>query len=248
MTRTSKEARRVAAIRTGLIGLAALVALTGGLGGCSRLDDLTAVELSEPPRRHPIAYTPHTEALLVELPPGAGGLSASQEADVWRFVDRYRKEGTGRLQIAAPRSAGGHLAASRSVRHVEEIALEAGIDPDAIVVGRYHGSTRVGPAVKLAYERPVALPPQCRDWSTDLGENRERLPYNDFGCATQRNLALTVANSRDLQIAQEETPRSSERRSATWDDYKGTGATGGSAGPAAGSGAAPAGGAAPAAP
>jgi len=210
------------------IGLAALVTLAVSTGACTRLDDETAVLLSEPPLRHPIAYTPHVEALLVEVPT-AGGLSAGQEADVWRFVDRYKKEGTGPLRLSAPRSAGGHLAASRSVREVEGILHEAGIDPDAVEVGRHGGGSRVGPALKLAYERPVAIPPQCRNWSTDLGENRERLPYNDFGCATQRNLALTVANARDMQVPQEETPRSSERRSATWEDYKGTAGSGGDA-------------------
>jgi pilus assembly protein CpaD len=84
--------------------------------------------------------------------------------------------------------------------------------------------------VKLAYQRPVAVPPQCRDWATDLGENREPLPYNDFGCASQRNLALTVANARDLQFPQDETPRLSERRSATWESYKGSGGASGGGG------------------
>ena len=231
MTCASKEQGRSRAVWKGQARLLALVVLAVSVGACTRLDDYTAADLSEPPKRHPIAYTPHTEALLVEVPPG-GGLSASQEADVWRFVDRYKKEGTGRLQIAAPRSAGGHLAASRSVRHVEDIVRDAGIDPDAIVLGRYPVHSQVGPTVKLAYQRPVAVPPQCRDWGTDLGENRERLPYNDFGCATQRNFALNVANARDLQVPQDETPRSSERRSATWDNY--TGSNGMSSSPSGG--------------
>ncbi len=222
------------------IRLAILSALAVGLGACNRLDDYTAAELGDPVKRHAIGYTPHTEALFVEVPPGGGGLSANQQSDVWRFVDRYRKEGSGPLKIAAPRSAGGYLSTSRSVRDVEDIVRDAGIDPDAVQVARYSGTSRVGPAVKLAYERPVAIPPQCADWGTDMGENRERLPYNDFGCTTQRNLALTVANSRDLQVSQEETPRSSERRSATWKDYAGSGGSSGSSGGGAAGGVAPA--------
>jgi pilus assembly protein CpaD len=199
---------------------ATLAVLACGLAACTRLDDYTAAELNEPPKRHPIGYTPHTEALLVEVPP-SGGLSASQEADVVRFVDRYKREGTGRLQLSAPRGAGAHLAASRSVKQVEVVLQEAGIDPDAIDVGRHSAVAGTGPAVKLAYEKPVAVPPQCRDWATNLGENRERLPYNDFGCATQRNFALTVANARDIQVPQPETPRSSEKRSSDWKAYTG---------------------------
>lgn len=243
MTRSANQGTVRSVRGRALLRMAVLAALAGGLGACNRLDDFTAAELGDPVKRHAIGYTPHTEALFVEVAPGGGGLSSNQQADVWRFVDRYRKEGTGPLKIAAPRSAGGHLAASRSVRDVEDIVRDAGVDPDAVQVARYTGNSRVGPAVKLAYERPVAVPPQCGDWATDLGENRERLPYNDFGCATQRNLALTVANGRDLQVAQEESPRSSERRSAAWSDYTSSGSSGSSSGSTGGASAPAVGGA-----
>ena len=219
--------------------LCLIAAVAAGFAGCSRLDDYTAVELSEPTKRHAIGYMGHTEALFVEIPAGGAGLSQSQQVDVWRFVDRYKKEGSGRLRIAAPGSAGGHLASSRSVRDVEKIVREAGIDPDAVQIARQHGGSKYGPSVRLAYERPVAVPPECRNWSSDLGENRERLPYNDFGCTTQRNLALTVANSRDLQVAQEETPRSSERRGKAWESYAGSGNESGGGGGGGDSGFAP---------
>jgi pilus assembly protein CpaD len=201
-----------------------VIALACASSACTRLDDYTAAELQQPAKRHPIGYTPHTEALLVEVPP-SGGLSASQRADVVRFVDRYKREGTGQLELSAPRGAAAHLASTRSVKQLQSILDEAGVDPDAIQFNRYGGGeTRTGPAVKLAYEKPVAVPPQCRDWATDLGENRERLPYNDFGCASQRNFALTVANARDIQVPQPEISRSAEKRSTGWRDYTGAGA------------------------
>lgn len=200
---------------------AAIAAMAATMSACTRLDDYTAAELNEPPKRHPIGYAAQTEALLVEVPP-SGGLSANQQADVLRFIDRYRKEGTGRLQLSAPRSAGAHLAASRSVREVESILIDSGIDGEAIQMSRHNVGSSAGPAVKLAYDKPVAVPPECGDWATNLGENRERLPYNNFGCATQRNFALTVANARDLQGPQAETPRSSEKRSSAWSGYTGT--------------------------
>lgn len=217
MTRRSKELRPVAVARR-CTGIVALAVVTCGLSACTRLDDYTAAELNEPAKRHPIGYAPRTEALLVEVPP-SGDLSANQQADVVRFVDRYKKEGTGRLQISAPRGAAAHLNSTRSVKQVQGILAEAGIDPDAIDVTRHSGAGQLGPAVKLAYEKPVAVPPQCGDWATNLGENRERLPYNNFGCATQRNFALTVANARDIQVPQPETPRSSEKRDGDWKNY-----------------------------
>ena len=201
------------------LGLALGAGLAGG--GCNRLDDYMAADLHDPVKRHPIAYSSRSETLFVEIAPGGYGLSANQEADVYRFVERYKAESTGSLRIAAPRTAGAHYAVSGAARQVESIVRMAGIDQGAIETSRYALPPQSAPALKLTYDRPVAVPPECADWGSDLGENRERLPYNDFGCATQRNLALTVANARDLQIPQAETPRSSENRSAAWTKYIG---------------------------
>ena len=57
------------------------------------------------------------------------------------------------------------------------------------------------PPIRLAYQRPVAVPPPCDHWTEDVGRNEERIPYPNWGCATQRNLAVMVDNARDLQPA-----------------------------------------------
>ena len=201
--------------------LALLAASVAAIAATGCVDDQTAALISNHQTHHPIGFGARTETLFVEVVPSARGLSANQEADVYRFVQRYKSESTGSLRIGAPKSAGGHLAVSQSMRQVEDIVRNAGIDPRAIHVARYSGLSKHGPALKLDYDKTIAEPPQCGDWSDDLGVNRERLPYNNFGCATQRNLALTVANARDLQGPQEETPRSGERRDSQWSKYVG---------------------------
>lgn len=204
---------------------AAIFALAVSQGGCRRLEDYEAAELSNPEKRHAIGYSSVAETLYVEVGPGGAGLSPNQEADVYRFVERYKAESTGVLRLGSPRRAGAHLAVSNSARQVQSIVHGAGVAPSALEVVRYSGEPRMGPALQLSYDRPVAVAPQCADWGTDLGENRERLPFNNFGCATQRNMALTVANARDLQHPQAETPRSSEVRSTSWTKYTSGGAT-----------------------
>jgi pilus assembly protein CpaD len=191
------------------------------------VDDHTAALISNPATHHPIGFGAAPEALIVEVPPGGADLSRNQQADVFRFVERYKQESSGSLRIEAPRAAGGHLAASRSLRQIETIVADAGLDPNVVEIRRQGGKAAHAGALTLSYDRTVAVPPECGDWSDDLGKNRERLPYNNFGCATQRNLALTVANGRDLQVPQEETPRSSERRSASWSEYIKAGSGGG---------------------
>ena len=88
----------------------------------------------------------------------------------------------------------------------------------------------VRPPSGLAYQRSVAVPPPCDQWTEDVGRNEARIPYPNWGCATQRNLALMVDNARDLHQPQEEDPRSSERRSVTWSAYVGSSSAGGDSG------------------
>lgn len=219
-----------------LVASLGALAIVAGATGCKRLDNYAARVLSDPEKKHAIHFSSETETLFVELPQSGYGLSHNQAADVRRFVERYKVESTGAIKIAAPRSMGGRFAVARSMRQVEDIVSGAGIPSRAIRVQDYSGNNpEFGPAIRVAYRRPVALPPHCEDFSKDLGVDRERLPMRNFGCASQRNLALMVANSRDLQHPQQLAPRSSERRSVTWTKYVGAGSGGSSGGDASSS-------------
>ncbi|MGH1418278.1 MAG: CpaD family pilus assembly protein [Hyphomicrobiaceae bacterium] len=208
-----------------------VVALSIGLSGCrgDRLDDVTAVELNNPEKRHPIGYSHQRRQLFVEMPPRGRGLSADQHADVYRFISEYKSESNGRLRLSSPASPSGHFSASPSVRQVLSLTRDAGIPDEAIQISRhYEDKGDVGPAIGLSYAKTIAVPPQCGHWPEDIGgENRERLPTENFGCATQRNLALHTANGRDLQFPQELVSRSGERRSKNWGSYIGDAQTGG---------------------
>jgi pilus assembly protein CpaD len=126
------------------------------------------------------------------------------------------------------------LSAAHAFLEVKEMIRGAGIPPGSVVTGRHQTRPELGPTLRLSYERPAAVPPRCGDWSEDVGLNPERLPYANFGCATQRNVALMVANPRDMVQPQAEAPRSSERRSVSWNGY--TSPTGGGAASSGGSG------------
>lgn len=217
--RFEKHSRPVA------VTLAAVLAVVASTG-CRehlRLDDFTAAELNDPNKRHPISYLGQTEALFVEIGGKGEGLSYDQQVDVYRFVRRYRAEANGPITVSSPRSAGAHLAASSTLREIMDVLGAAGVPERGIRVVRHadYVEREFGPAIKLAYVRPVAVAPECGQWPEDLGRDRERIHYENYGCAAQRNLALTVANSRDLQRPQGESPRSSERRATTWKEYVG---------------------------
>ena len=230
-------------LRSRLLTGASIMALgavgaTGLLAGCrDRVDDYMALTLSNPETRHPIAFSARRETLEVEVPSGAGGLSEGQEADVYRFIARYRAEGQGQITVSTPGATRAHLAARRTAEQIRNLIAVADIPTRAVQGGRHGSGERFAVAVQLSFERPVAIPPTCGDWSADAGVDRERLHMRNFGCATQHNLAVTVANPRDLLHPQEEAPRSAERRAVSWSQYTAAGGASGSANaPGAGGG------------
>jgi pilus assembly protein CpaD len=52
--------------------------------------------------------------------------------------------------------------------------------------------------VEVVIERYVVVLPPCPDWSRQSGTDFANLPHSNFGCATQTNLGLMVAEPRDL--------------------------------------------------
>ncbi len=198
------------------------------LGACEHHrgpDDVLAVGLSNPELRHPVGFTNHVETLDVEVPAGADGLSPGQHVDVYRFLHRFKREANGRLVIAVPAIPRDPSSMAQSLHGIQRHVAQAGIDY-RLVRGKRQPVAEV-PVIRIAYKRPVAVPPICDKWGENVGRNEARIPYPNFGCATQRNLAVTVDNARDLQRPQDEDPRSSERRSVTWSSYVGVPQSGG---------------------
>ena len=230
MTRAKQRADSgiSASVRRCILALAGSCAVLL-LGACEeqrRREDAIAVGLTNPELRHPIGFADHRESLDVEVPVGADGLSPNQHIDVFRFLERYRREANSRLVILAPAAPRDPASIAQSLQGIQRHVVEAGIDY-RIARGPRQSGAGV-PTIRIAYRRPVAVPPPCDQWGENVGRNEARVPYPNFGCATQRNTAAMVDNARDLQRPQDDNPRSSERRGVTWSGY--VGAAGGGKG------------------
>jgi len=213
------HAHRIA-IGTAFLGAALLSACEDR----RRSEDVLAVGLGNPELRHPVDFTATSEVLDVEAPEGAEGLSPNQQVDVYRYLDRYKRESTGRLVITVPGGPRDPASIAHSLKGIQRQVTEAGVDY-RIKRGPRPPNTDV-PVIRLAYRRPVVLPPVCDKWDENVGRNEARVHYPNFGCATQRNTAIMIDNARDLIQPQAEDPRASERRSATWSGYVGSSAKG----------------------
>ena len=201
-----------------------------------RLDNATAVGLSDPELRHPLQLADKRETLDIEVPPDADGLSPNQHIDVVRFLEHQQHEAKSRLVVFVPRTA-RPASIARSLQDIQRHVADAGINYRIIKMTAWERRPNAVPSIRLAYERPIAIAPTCGDWSEDVGRNAERIPYPNWGCATVHNLAVVVDNPRDLSLPQPEDPRSSERRAESWSTYVGSAgkAGGGDAGSAAAS-------------
>lgn len=203
--------------------VAATVALAATVLGCDehgRLSNRMALSLSEPETAHPIGFSSRAETLLIQLPPRGAGLSHNQVSDIYRFAKRYKAESNGRLTVSVPgRSVRDGVASSRALDDLRQALREAEVDERRVEKAHHTASRHLGHALRLSYLRPIAIAPECGLWYRDVGREPERVPYPQFGCATQRNLAGMVSNARDLQRPQDEDASSSERRWAHWSKY-----------------------------
>ncbi len=200
-----------------MAAMTAGLTLTMALLGCDehrRLGEVEAAQLNDPAQMHRIGYRDETDTLTVELPPHGDGLSRNQIADIYRFGLRYRTESNCQLRVTVPASG------DRSNSDLRQALRDAGLTSKQVHVTRGAHRRHAG-SIHLAFDRPVAVGPECGRWPTDLGRDRERLHYDQFGCANQRNIAGMVANGRDLMDPQAETPASGERRGRVWSKYVG---------------------------
>jgi pilus biogenesis lipoprotein CpaD len=99
--------------------------------------------------------------------------------------------------------------AGRRAATVRDLLEEHGLTADGITSSSFGealpADPGTGPAswrenrrVEVVLERYLVTLPPCPDWSRQSGTDFANLPHSNFGCATQTNLGLMVAEPRDL--------------------------------------------------
>lgn len=205
------------------LGMIALSVLALSVAGCKTTGEdherLLGWTLVDPAERNPIMVTQAPTHLAIEVPRGRPGLLPEQRANVVQFVRQFRRESTtGKLVIAAPSGAPNEVDAVNAIGIIRGLARAEGVNPHDLVIEAYTpAEADPAPPLKLSFVRHSAEAPDCGKWPTNLAEDYRNLPYQNFGCATQRNLAAMVANPQDLLGPRAQTTsRPSERRDEVW--------------------------------
>ena len=216
--------------RSGAISIAVI---TLALAGCYREPpvDTTASISNDYRDRHPIRLADKERTLQILVGTGRAGLTATQRAQVAAMGSDWRREGSGYIVVEAPARAANSRAARDTVQEVRSLLKFAGVSAGAVKFRTYEQPNRgdLG-AIRVSYKRIVAEAGPCGQWPDNMGPGvvgseryplleSENRPYYNFGCATQRNLASSVANPEDLVQPRAETPAYAERRQTIMDKY-----------------------------
>jgi pilus assembly protein CpaD len=166
-------------------------------------------------RNHPIAVEPSYRDLKVQYAGGADGMNAEDAGKFDTFVADYRVHGNGSLAISVPSGAGSRAA----ITFFAERAAATGISRDRILVSTREAGNN-DPRVDVSYITYTARAESCGDWSENLSFSGDNLTPKNFGCANQHNLAVMVANPRDLLGPGPMGPVDTNRRTTVMGKYQ----------------------------
>jgi pilus assembly protein CpaD len=216
-------------LKRNLSVVGALIGVAAALGGCKTTDQdiVTGTVPNDYRQRHPIVIQEASRTTEVFVGQGRGGLTAAQRADIMGLAQSWLREGTGGIIIDMPVNTPNARTATDSLHEIQAILGAAGIPPRGITVRNYRPTdSRLFATIRVNYPRITADAGPCGVWPEDIGpsiknkgylENRQ---YQNFGCATQRNLAAMVDNPSDLVQPRAETPAMMSRRNVAFEKYR----------------------------
>lgn len=166
--------------------------------------------------RYPIGLVP--ERVKLDLNATGTGLNRPDLAMVEEFVLDWRSRGTGGLEVLTPVGTANEAEAASVVEEVKQVVHAYGMPVESVRVVPFRTTEYTAP-VRLIYERVVATL-ECGAWPTNAGGTGKNIPYENFGCATQKNLAAMVEDPRDLEGPRPMTPRDGQRRDTVYAKYR----------------------------
>ncbi len=205
-----------------LLGLASVV-----VAGCQSDRIVTGTVPADYRDRHPIQVNEGTRSVQMFIGSGRTGLTPEQRALAGGFASQWRRYGSGPMIIELPVSVANEVSSGRTVRELRSVLTASGVHPRAIEIKAYQLSapSNVAP-IRLTFTAISAtVASRCHAGQDNLGPTPSpNWPQNyspqNFGCATQHNLAASVANPEDLVQPRAEQPAYAGRRKTVLEKYR----------------------------
>jgi pilus assembly protein CpaD len=220
-TLSGKRDLSLRARRTLLAGVAA-AAIAALAGGCSTVGTSDVDPAKYDYRlRHPIMLSEEPETFDMKVGMNGPALSPELESAIREYVGDYRADGTGLITIQVPTGTANATAAAETGRAVHYALVRAGVPRSRITVAPYEvgDHANVG-TLRLSYLRVKAVVPTCGTWPEGASNRFDNAQLQNFGCATQNNLAAMVANPADFSRPRSMTPADGNRRADVISKYR----------------------------
>jgi len=215
---TKNTVRAAAASRSALVLFGCLI-----MAGCQSQQSQSQLLASHDYRyRHPIVITEEPETLDLPIGRNTRRLYGPVEGTVTAFAVESQRKGNGAVEILVP-SGGANESAVHSVTGNIRAALQrGGLSRTRISTRTYAVQDPNADApIRLSYARMQATAGPCGSWPKNIGGGiGENTEYENFGCATQSNLAAMVENPSDLLTPRASTPADQNRRAVVIESYR----------------------------
>ncbi|MBL0372714.1 CpaD family pilus assembly lipoprotein [Rhizobium sp. KVB221] len=198
--------------------VATLLAMTALVSSCGsmRPDRQTTNSIPDDYRtRHPITLAEVEHNLDVPVGAGQGRLTPGTRDIVKGFAQDYLSLSRGTIAVAVPVGAANSGAANAVRAEIRKSLADAGIASARIIQTSYSPQSPDASApVRLSFVGVTAITDDCGQWPSDLFGPTvvDNTNWENFGCATQQNLAAQIANPADLVGPRGMTPIDAQRR------------------------------------
>lgn len=172
--------------------------------------------------RHPImiAEAEHT----IDIPVASGDIRLQQGTRdvISGFAADYANSSSGPINILLPSGSSNAHAAHAVRREIRGLFVSSGIPASRLFETSYQaGSHGDAAPIRLSYHAITAKTEPCGNWPSDLISNTsQNRNYENFGCASQSNLAAQIANPADLIAPRKMSPIDAARRGQVIKDYR----------------------------
>ena len=213
-------------------GAALFACLTAILGGCAGAPSNSVIVGSVPKdyrTTHPIIVSEEEQTLDVPVASSDRRLLVSVRDMIGGFAQKYHHSASGIVRVMLPRNSVNAGAANFVSGQVRHVLVADGIPSSRIVTVAYDAGGADNAPIRIAFTAMTAHTTPCGRWPADLTDQANNENYENFGCASQNNLAAQVANPSDLLAPRAMTPIDSERRTTVYGDYVNLGSGAGAA-------------------
>ena len=145
-------------------------------------------------------------------------LTGPEQAQLNAFISTYHLQGQGPVTVQASDNGGDQALRTSRIDAIRELLQSAGVSNKQIRTLPFDAEKNA--AVTLSYISNTVKAPKCGNWEKGSGYNWSNQRHDNFGCATQRNLGLTIANPGDLIAAPPMDTSDGEKSAGVIDTYR----------------------------